>query len=221
MRASSPGRSVARRPKVPDNSSRFGIDRYSVSRYGPGGNPDGGPANARAGEPNDARKRGDAMRVLTRAVMVAVTVAAAPGSVEGQSNEIVRVSVTVPPLVALSPVTATVAFTVTEGAEDWVESPSPVALNHAGNVTQVLEVQGYRVVRAPAGGQATPVELQARAADGSWVTLQGPVSLWTSAPGARRGTVTVAHRIRGAQGSLPPGAWEVAVEYGVRAGEEP
>lgn len=159
------------------------------------------------------------MRVLAGAAMVAV--AAAPWSVQGQANELVRVSVTVPPLVALSPVTATVAFTVTEGAEDWVETPAPVALNHAGNVPQVLEVRGYRVVRAPVGGEALPVELQARAADGFWVSPQGPGSLRIVPPGVRRGTVAVAHRIRGAAGPLSPGAWEVEVEYEVRAGNEP
>jgi hypothetical protein len=157
------------------------------------------------------------MRVLACAVIVA---AAAPCSVQGQATEMVRVSVTVPPLVALTPVTATVAFTVAQGAGDWVESRSPVALSHSGNVTPVLEVRGFRVLRSPPGGQAVSVELEARAGDGPWVALQGHVSLWSAARGVRHGTVAAEHRIRGAEGALPPGVWEVEVQYGVRAGEE-
>lgn len=158
---------------------------------------------------------------MRRLACAMVVIATAPWPLTGQSTEMVQVSVTVPPVVTLSPASASADFTVSEGAEGWVEGRSPVVLTHAGNVDRVVEVRGFRVVVAPAAGVGVPVEVEARVQGGSWAPIQGDTRLGSSEREEGRGTVTVHHRIRGTAGPLPPGVWAVEIQYGVRAAAEP
>ena len=213
------GRRKDRAPSLPDGGILQPLRKRPIPDLqaglgtGPGRPP--GHGSVRAGSRIDAGKRGNAVRVLARAAVLAAT---APCSLAGQGTEMVRVSVTVPPAVTLSPVTAAVDFAIVEEAQNWAEGQASVALNQAGNVSRVVEVRGFRVVRAPASGVGVPVEFQARVDDGPWVAVEGDTSLWSADTDAGRGTIIVHHRIRGVDVPLPAGTWEVELEYGIQVG---